>query len=150
MQHILRGLDYLHKNGIVHRDLKVGNSMTGLQLTLVQPENILIEITDGKITALKIMDFGLSKIVTASRLLSTACGTPLYIGNFLPTLAITTLPARCVHAEVPVRVHSALNLTTAAPEVLECQPYDSKEDVWAAGVICYMLYEPKATFAALS
>lgn len=47
---ILKGLAYLHRHGIVHRDLR--------------PKNILIQITDGMPVA-KITDFGLRKFVGA-------------------------------------------------------------------------------------
>ena len=42
MQHILAGVEYIHKNGIVHRDLK--------------PENLLMDHNKN----IKIVDFGLS------------------------------------------------------------------------------------------
>jgi len=55
---------YLHALGIVHRDLK--------------PENLLLasNVVDAQI---KIADFGLSKMMDASAVLQTACGTPGYV-----------------------------------------------------------------------
>lgn len=44
---ILLGLQYLHKNGITHRDLK--------------PDNILIETLSGDVEIVLIGDFGVSK-----------------------------------------------------------------------------------------
>jgi serine/threonine protein kinase len=57
---IITGLEYIHKNNIVHRDMK--------------PENLLL--TEGKI--LKIIDFGLSNSYRTGQLLSTPCGSPCY------------------------------------------------------------------------
>ncbi|KAI8064184.1 kinase-like domain-containing protein [Gongronella butleri] len=54
---ILSALDYLHKNSLVHRDLKI--------------ENILISRT-GQI---KIIDFGLSNLFSPHSLLKTFCGS---------------------------------------------------------------------------
>ena len=48
MKQILMGMAYVHKQGISHRDLK--------------PENILM-VDDSDDTDLKIVDFGLSKII---------------------------------------------------------------------------------------
>jgi 5'-AMP-activated protein kinase catalytic alpha subunit len=61
-QQIICGLEYLHKMGIAHRDIKT--------------ENILV---DHYLKEIKIIDFGLSnKYSDKSELLSTLCGSPLY------------------------------------------------------------------------
>jgi len=60
---IVSAIVYLHNKGIVHRDLK--------------PENLLIANKGAEL--IKIADFGLSKIMEASAVMLTACGTPGYV-----------------------------------------------------------------------
>jgi serine/threonine protein kinase len=63
MYMLVTGLNHVHKNGIVHRDMK--------------PENILIDV---KNNTLKIIDFGLSKIDSpGSKGPNALVGTPFYM-----------------------------------------------------------------------
>ena len=59
-EQIFAGLEYLHENKILHRDIK--------------PHNILIK--DGII---KISDFGFAKAFEKNELITTFCGSPLYM-----------------------------------------------------------------------
>src|SRR5690606_36254683 len=63
LRKIIEGIAYLHKQGIIHRDIK--------------PENILINDEDGKIT-IKIIDFGLSKVIPHSQKTNILVGTLSY------------------------------------------------------------------------
>lgn len=66
VQQMLRALNYMHQNWIMHRDVK--------------PENWLLA-TDEAIrkTDLKLIDFGLSKRFVPGELSSTKTGTPYYV-----------------------------------------------------------------------
>ena len=58
---IIEELDYIHKNNIVHRDIKL--------------DNILIDLTN----TIKICDFGVSRRLLPGDVMHEHCGTPAYI-----------------------------------------------------------------------
>ncbi|KAK7823902.1 hypothetical protein U0070_020573 [Myodes glareolus] len=66
IRQVLDAVYYLHRMGIVHRDLK--------------PENLLYYSQDEE-SKIMISDFGLSKMEGKGDVMSTACGTPGYVGN---------------------------------------------------------------------
>ncbi|XP_046862647.1 calcium/calmodulin-dependent protein kinase type IV-like [Xenia sp. Carnegie-2017] len=96
LQELCNAIAYLHENDVVHRDLK--------------PENLLYA-TERDDSALKLADFGLSKMLGNNVIMQTVCGTPGY----------------------------------CAPEVLIGKNYGREVDMWAVGVIAYILlcgFEP--------
>jgi eukaryotic-like serine/threonine-protein kinase len=98
---VLSGLGAAHKNGIIHRDLK--------------PENIFVIDSDERPSFVKIVDFGISKMVgprttpspTSARFAGTVAGvvlgTPLYM----------------------------------SPEQAIGQPLDQRTDIYSTGVVLY-------------
>ena len=59
-QQLISGIDYLHRIGCAHRDVK--------------PSNILIDSECN----LKLIDFGLGNLYSEEEKLKTACGSPCY------------------------------------------------------------------------
>jgi serine/threonine-protein kinase len=61
-----RALDKAHAKGVVHRDLK--------------PENLFLVLRDGEPPTIKILDYGIAKLVQSASATGTrATGTPLYM-----------------------------------------------------------------------
>ena len=93
---ILEAVNYLHAHGVCHRDLK--------------PENILFSnVADD--SCLKLIDFGLSKVIDGDQNLKGTVGTTFYM----------------------------------APEVITGN-YNEKCDIWACGVILYIMLCGKPPF----
>ena len=92
---VLLAVQFIHERGIVHRDIK--------------EENIMFVSPDGKSLHIRLIDFGLSKSVSASsfeeiKRLHTFCGTLPYM----------------------------------SPEVIQAS-YDMQSDLWSVGVLAFEL-----------
>ncbi len=99
---LAKGLEAAHREKVIHRDLKPGNIR-------VNP--------DGQ---LKILDFGLAKLVEPMELAETA--------NLASNLSVTgTLPYM-------------------APELLKAETADVRSDTWAAGAVLYEMATGKRAF----
>ena len=99
---LAKGLEAAHRENVIHRDLKPGNLR-------INP--------DGQ---LKILDFGLAKLVEPVELAETA--------NLNTSLSVTgTLPYM-------------------APELLRAEPADARADIWAAGAVLYEMATGKRAF----
>lgn len=64
VKQIAAGMDHCHALGVAHRDLK--------------PENLMYSSPDDG-AVVKIVDFGLGKVVGDTNVMFTACGTPGYV-----------------------------------------------------------------------
>eukprot|EP00741_Cyanophora_paradoxa_P001329 tig00000478_g1285.t1 len=64
LRQLARGLDFLRRHSLIHRDLK--------------PQNLLLS-SDGDDATLKIADFGFARYIDKGNLAETLCGSPLYM-----------------------------------------------------------------------
>lgn len=61
LRQVIEGLDFLHKNNILHRDIKLDNILMGEDYEA------------------KIVDFGISKVIDPKKIMFKQCGTPAYL-----------------------------------------------------------------------
>ena len=119
MRQIIDALNYLHKQKIVHRDLKLDNIMVNFD-TRLDKENLNIM----KAT-IKIIDFGFATKLSAEKndLTFSAVGSPINMD--------------------PIILRKFSNRKD-----INNIGYDEKADIWSIGTVCYELLIGKAVFNA--
>ncbi|GAB0493250.1 hypothetical protein MMPV_004526 [Pyropia vietnamensis] len=117
MRSIVRGLEYLHSEGICHRDIK--------------PENILVKSKSWPLEV-KLADFGLANFINEADPPS-----PEPPGSSNDSGASSGIRPMATVIGTPGYV---------APEVVKRSPYGPPVDMWAAGVVLYILLSGKMPF----
>lgn len=112
---IVKGLHYIHENGMIHRDLK--------------PMNIFFHND----LSPKIGDFGLVSEIKCS------CGYNCSIGEREDNFEMSPSLSSSSHTK------GVGTVTYASPEQLNQEDYTLKSDIYSLGIICFELFYPVAT-----
>ena len=123
MRQIIDGLKYIHKNKVIHRDLKSDNIMVTFDN---ENDKNNLNLLNAKV---KIIDFGLAIKVSATNLAKTYAGSPL---NMAPDI-------------LKKKISSC-----AASRINQFETYDEKVDIWSIGTVCYELLIGEPIFNAES
>jgi serine/threonine-protein kinase len=117
---ICDALEVAHEHGIVHRDLK--------------PENVMIlpDAGNAEIERVKVLDFGIAKILDAGPAVPGEEGAPSSLGS----LALTT---------VGMAVGTPAYMS---PEQCRGDPVDGRSDLYSCGVMLFLLVTGRLPFAA--
>ena len=116
MKQIVSGLKYIHRNGIIHRDIKLDNI-----LVKFYNDEDLKNVNMMK-THIKISDFGISIRPGDNHLAFTAVGSPANMDPFI------------------------LKKLTERNDLSNSEGYDQSADIWSLGSICYEMLMGKRVF----
>ena len=124
VQHLTRqivdALAYIHGKNIIHRDLKTENIMVNFDNEI---DKANLNMMKAKI---KIIDFGLSKVLSTNGFATSVVGTPLY--------------------EDPKILEVYFNINK---DIKNFQ-YSKEADIWSLGCICYEMIRGDRVFESLS
>ena len=112
MKQILDALNYMHKNKIVHRDLKLDNIMVNFDNPKDKDNLNMLK------AKVKIIDFGVSRHLNKNDLLKSAVGTLI---NMDPVIVENYRNKVLNRKKEPIK------------------GYDEKCDIWSVGTVCYEL-----------
>lgn len=122
---IVKGLHYIHENGMIHRDLKPMNIFFHNDLTP------------------KIGDFGLVSEIKCSCGYNNSTVEANEANSFIEsnesTGSMSPVVESCSHTK------GVGTVTYASPEQLNQEDYTQKSDIYSLGIICFELFYPVAT-----
>ena len=116
MRQIVEGLKYVHSKKIIHRDIKLENILVNFKNEEDKNNFNLLK------SEVKIIDFGLSKILGLEELTGTALGSPF---NMAPII---------------------LKKYNKKGGIEKLSKYNEKVDIWSLGTICYEMFTGQKLF----
>ncbi|OEL29133.1 Serine/threonine-protein kinase STY17 [Dichanthelium oligosanthes] len=130
---ISKGMDYLHQNRIIHRDLKTAN--------LLMDEHEAIKYNQS--ASLHTMACYIVSFL--SLLYCKIFNFELITNDTFQLIKVADFGVARVKAETGVMTAETGTYRWMAPEVIEHKPYDSKADVFSFGIVLWELLTGKVT-----